>query len=67
VPVETLPTRVLTVVSSHISAEELAGKLRHASPPVFARIFKDAVVFDFRTIHPAEDSAVLKSLVAILG
>jgi L-seryl-tRNA(Ser) seleniumtransferase len=67
VPVETIPSKVLTVASSSLPAEELALKLRRLHPPVFARIRKDAVLFDFRTIQPEEDAAVERALRGIFA
>ena len=67
VPVETLPSKVLAVRSPGISAEDLARQLRAFTPPIFARIHKDAVLFDFRTIHPGEDAVVEKALIELLG
>ncbi len=67
VPVETLPTRVLAVRSSDLAPEELARRLRHSRPPVFARIHRDGVVFDPRTIQPGEDAAVERALVEALA
>ncbi len=66
VPVETIPTKVLSLKAPNISAEELAKRLRRADPPVFARILKDALLFDFRTIQPAEDALLVKTLVDLL-
>jgi L-seryl-tRNA(Ser) seleniumtransferase len=66
VPVETLPTKVLTVRAPGLTAEELARRLRLLTPPIFARIHKDAVLFDFRTIQPAEDAVVENALIELL-
>lgn len=66
VPVETLPTKVLAVRSTGISAEDLARRLRLLTPPIFARIHKDAVLFDFRTIQPGEDAVVERALCELL-
>jgi len=66
VPIETLPTKVLAIRSSVLSAEEIARRLRSLSPPVYARIRKDAVLFDFRTIQPGEDALVERSLAGLL-
>ena len=67
VPVETLPSKVLAVQAPGLSAEELARRLRLLTPPIFARIHKDAVLFDFRTIQPGEDAVVEKALIELLG
>lgn len=64
VPTETLPSRLLCIRPHTISSDALARRLRHADPPVFARIHRDAVLFDLRTIQPWEDSIVCR---AILG
>ena len=66
VPVETLPSKVLAVQAPGISAEDLARKLRLLTPPIFARIHKDAVLFDFRTIQPTEDDVVERALCELL-
>lgn len=66
VPVETLPSKVLAVRAPGLSAEELARRLRLLTPPIFARIHKDAVLFDFRTIQPGEDAVVEKALIELL-
>jgi L-seryl-tRNA(Ser) seleniumtransferase len=66
VPVETLPTKVLSVRSPTLSAEDLARRLRLLAPPVYARIHKDAVLFDFRTIQPGEDAIVERALNTLL-
>ena len=66
VPVETIPTKVLAVAGPTMSADELAVRLRRLSPPIFTRISNDAVLFDFRTIQPAEDAVIEKSLLSLL-
>ncbi|HOW86262.1 MAG TPA: L-seryl-tRNA(Sec) selenium transferase [Candidatus Aminicenantes bacterium] len=62
VPVETLPTKVLSVRSSAVGAEELARRLRLSTPPVFARIHKGAVLLDLRTVQPGEDTVVERAV-----
>ena len=66
VPVETLPTKLLSVIPVHISSEEMARKLRHYSPAVFPRVQKNAVLFDFRTIQPDEDKLIKEALITLL-
>ncbi|HVP91140.1 MAG TPA: L-seryl-tRNA(Sec) selenium transferase [Terriglobales bacterium] len=61
-PVETLPTKVLAVTSASLSPDALAAALRRLDPPVFARISRDAVLLDFRTIQPGEDAVVEASI-----
>ena len=67
VPAEMMPTRLLSVKPVSMTAEVLARKLRHYSPPIFTRIHQEAVLFDFRTIQPDEDAVVAKALLDILG
>jgi L-seryl-tRNA(Ser) seleniumtransferase len=66
VPAETLPTKVLSVSSPALSAEDLARRLRLLAPPIYARIHRDAVLFDFRTIQPGEDAILERALVSLL-
>ena len=58
VPVETIPTICLAVAATSPGPDALANALRLGAPPVYARIHKDAVLFDLRTIQPDEDAAV---------
>ncbi len=66
VPVETIPTKLLRVKPSSGSAGNLARKLRHYKPPIFTRIQKDSVLFDFRTIQDDEDTIVSEALLGLL-
>jgi len=66
VPIETIPTKLLVVKPKSFSAENLARKLRHHSPPIFTRVHKQAVLFDFRTIQPGEDKIVLEALLKLM-
>ena len=66
VPVETLPSKVLAVRSPSLSPDDLARRLRLHTPPVFARIHKDAVLFDLRTIQPGEDAIVAGAIISVL-
>lgn len=66
VPVETIPTKLLRIKPASGSAENLARKLRLYKSPVFTRIQKDSVLFDFRTIQEDEDSLVSEALLGLL-
>jgi L-seryl-tRNA(Ser) seleniumtransferase len=63
-PELTLPTRALAIGVP--DPDELARSLRLADPPVVARVDDDQVVFDPRTVMPAEDDAMLALLRARL-
>jgi len=66
VPVETLPTKFLTVKPRSLLADDFARKLRFHVPPIFTRIQNDCVMFDLRTIQPDEDEAVGSAILKIL-
>ncbi|HEY5162406.1 MAG TPA: L-seryl-tRNA(Sec) selenium transferase [Terriglobales bacterium] len=61
-PGATLKTHLLIIALEGVSAGELATRLRHADPPVIARVEEDRVVVDLRTVFPEQDAVILKSL-----
>jgi L-seryl-tRNA(Ser) seleniumtransferase len=61
-PGATLPTRVLTVSCDGISADDLAGRLRRAEPPVIARVEEGRVMLDLRTVFPEQDAELEAAL-----
>ena len=67
VPVETIPTKCLSVGTSIMGLEEMAKALRLGRPPVFSRIHNDALLFDFRTIQPDEDKIVEEAIVGLFA
>jgi L-seryl-tRNA(Ser) seleniumtransferase len=67
VPAEEIPTRLLSVRPTAVSTQTLARSLRHYAPPIFARVHKDAVLFDFRTLQAEEDAIVCAALRALLA
>ena len=67
-PEEGLPTKLLAIASTPgRSAEALARHLRDHDPPVVARIEREAVLLDPRTVHPREDRVVVAALKAALA
>jgi len=58
-----LPTRLVELGWSGLSADRIEQHLRSLDPPVVARIHDDRVVLDLRTVAPDEE-AVLASLPA---
>jgi len=62
-----LPTIVLRLESSRLSAAELSQRLRLHDTPVFARIHEDSVLLDLRTVFPEEDEILLAALEQIGG
>jgi L-seryl-tRNA(Ser) seleniumtransferase len=61
-PSSVLPTRLLALTCSNLSADELAGRLRANVPPVIARIEEGRVLVDLRTVFPAQDAALAAAL-----
>jgi len=62
-PTSTLPTYLLAVTSSSLSADELAARLRRHDPPVAARVEDGQVLLDLRTtLTPAEDAEIVCAL-----
>ncbi|MBI5367474.1 MAG: L-seryl-tRNA(Sec) selenium transferase [Planctomycetes bacterium] len=62
-----LPTTVVTLGTRRLSAEKLALALRRNEPPIFARINKDRLLFDPRTLLPGDDREIAAALVRILA
>jgi L-seryl-tRNA(Ser) seleniumtransferase len=54
-PIEELPTVVISVAHPKLSANIIAQKFRAAHPPIIGRINDDRFLLDLRTIFDAED------------
>ena len=54
----TLPTRLLALTRRDFSASALEAALRRLDPPVIARIERDRLVLDLRTVFEDEDAAL---------
>lgn len=61
-PIEKIPTKLLRISTPHFPAEQLAKKLRSATPPVFTRIQQDAVLLDLRTVQTGEEAFIIRAL-----
>ena len=61
-PETTLPTRLIELRHTTLSANELEARLRQRQPPIVARIANDALLLDLRTVFPSDDDEVLKAL-----
>jgi L-seryl-tRNA(Ser) seleniumtransferase len=62
-PLEQLPTKVVRLRASGMTATELVQRLRAADPPVIARLADDNVILDPRTVPTAETSKLLAAIV----
>ncbi len=61
-PTSTLPTFLLAVTAGHLSADELAARLRQHNPPIVARVEEGRVLLDLRTVFENEEADVVKAL-----
>ncbi len=66
---ETLPTCVLSLRAASTArgwASHIMTELRHAQTPILTRVDEGAVLLDPRTVLPAQDTAVVEALRAVL-
>lgn len=63
-PGEVLPTMLLAIPQD--APDAIAAQLRRQNPPVICRIQRDHLVFDPRTVLPAQEPALLHALVSVL-
>lgn len=68
-PGETLPTRLCALpargaAGQQVDAARLADALRHGDAPVIARVLRDQVLLDLRTVAPAEEDTLFGGIVA---
>ena len=64
-PAREIPTRAVAVRLKKLSPDRLADRLRAHDPPVFARIRKDRVILDIRTLLEGEAEIVVRAIAAI--
>lgn len=64
-PSAALSTRLVSITSRHLSADELAARLRAGDPPIVARVEEGKVLLDLRTVFPQQDSAIASALTAL--
>jgi L-seryl-tRNA(Ser) seleniumtransferase len=67
VPGSQLPTRVVAISASPVSADALEAALRASDPPVIARIDDGSVVLDLRTVPPEDDDLLARLISAALA
>ena len=64
-PSAVLPTTLIALASPTLSANELAIRLRGSTPPIIARVEEGRVLFDLRTVFPAQDEVLRQVLAEI--
>lgn len=65
-PMYNLPTWAVALNPSPLSVNAFEALLRSSSTPIIARISKDRIVFDMRTLFPKELPIVAGAIIAIL-
>jgi len=65
-PSQQLPTRVIALSSKTIPVQELERGLRENKPSIIARIHKDQLLIDLRTVFEHEEEALEKALTAVI-
>ncbi len=65
-PLEKLPTKVITIEDKNISANEIEKRLRYNEIPVIARIAKDKVIIDLRTVFEKDYKVIEAALINAL-
>jgi L-seryl-tRNA(Ser) seleniumtransferase len=66
-PEESLPTKLVALAGDGRTVSELARRLRLGSPPVVARIVRDALLMDPRTVRTDDDRALVEAVKAAIS
>jgi len=61
-PVQLLPTYVVTLKPDHGSVHQLEKRLRKGNPPIIARVSKEEVLLDVRTIGNEEENFIVDGI-----
>jgi L-seryl-tRNA(Ser) seleniumtransferase len=64
-PSAVLPSRLIALTHSHLSADELNARLRTHTPPVIARVEEGRVLLDLRTVFPEQDASLSTALASL--
>jgi L-seryl-tRNA(Ser) seleniumtransferase len=65
-PTSSLPTFLLAITADSLSADELAARLRHNTPPIVTRVEEGRVLLDLRTVlNPAEEAQIVRALLGV--
>ena len=64
-PTSRLPTVLISVTHSQLTANQIEAALRLSVPPVIARIVDDRVVLDLRTVADSEENEVEQAILSL--
>ncbi len=67
VPGQDLPTKVVALRHSKLSLDDIDARLRAHTPCIFARVQRDRVLFDVRTLLDGDPEAIAAALRKITG
>ncbi len=60
-PGQSLPTKLVAVIHARRSAQELEALLRKNSPPIIARVERDRLLLDLRTVFEDQDEEITQA------
>ncbi len=60
-PGQSLPTKVVAIRHARRSAQELEALLRRNSPPIIARLERDELLLDLRTVFEDQDQSIAQA------
>jgi len=66
-PAAVLPTSLLALRCTGLTADEIAVRLRANNPPVVARVEDGRVLVDLRTVFPEQEPALIAAIQAVGG
>ena len=66
-PVENIPTRLLSIEPLTISVDTLGNRLRTSNPPIFSRIQQERLLLDLRTVLKDEVEILADALGRSMG
>lgn len=64
-PLEELPTYVVTIRPNNISSSQLEDRLRKYSTPIFTRVNDDRVIIDLRTVKEEQYETIVQALTEV--
>ena len=60
-PGQSLPTKLVAVRPMNLSVQDVESALRHNSPPIIARVERDRVLLDLRTVFEDQDEEIVRA------
>ncbi|HEV2232095.1 MAG TPA: L-seryl-tRNA(Sec) selenium transferase [Terriglobia bacterium] len=61
-PGQSLPTSLIAISHARLSAQDIESELRHNVPPIIARVERDQVLLDLRTVFENQEDEIIKAL-----